>query len=115
MTHAKQGGWGCGCGSRFNNREEISYYGCKGAQLRDVNDDNIWDVGPSEGVGHTSEVQGMAELVTKRFNYCEVFRNHFNYRHQVEDKTIDDIILFQLRGIGLQSIGLTGVMPIYWH
>ena len=25
------------------------------------------------------------ELVTKRFNYCEVFRNHFNYRHQVDD------------------------------
>ena len=23
------------------------------------------------------------ELVTKRFNYCEVFRNHFNYRQQV--------------------------------
>ena len=110
MTHAKKGGWGCGCGSRFNNREEISYYGCKGARLRDVNDDNIWDIGPSEGVGHTSEVQGMVELVTKRFNYCEVFRNHFNYRHQV-----DNIILFQLRGIGLQIIGLTGVMPIYWH
>ena len=26
------------------------------------------------------------ELVTKRFNYCEVFGNHFNYIHQVENK-----------------------------
>ena len=25
------------------------------------------------------------ELVTKRFNYCEVFMNNFNYRHKVED------------------------------
>ena len=25
------------------------------------------------------------ELVTKRFNYREVFGNHFNYRHTVED------------------------------
>ena len=25
------------------------------------------------------------ELVTKRFKYCEVFGNHFNYRHQVDD------------------------------
>ena len=25
------------------------------------------------------------ELVTKRFNYCEVFGNQFNYRHQVEN------------------------------
>ena len=25
------------------------------------------------------------ELVTKRFNYREVFRNHFNSRHQVDD------------------------------
>ena len=115
MTHAKQIGWGCWCGSRFNNREDISYYGCKGARLSDVNYDNIWDVGPYEGVGHTPEVEGMAELVTKGFNYCEVFRNHFNYRHQVDNKKIDDIILFQLRGIGLQSIGPTGVMPIYWH
>ena len=26
------------------------------------------------------------ELVTKRFNCCEVFGNHFNYRHQVDSK-----------------------------
>ena len=25
------------------------------------------------------------ELVTKQLNYCEVFGNHFNYRHQVDD------------------------------
>ena len=25
------------------------------------------------------------ELVTKRFNYREVFVNHFNYRHQVDN------------------------------
>ena len=23
------------------------------------------------------------EFATKQFNYCEFFRNHFNYRHQV--------------------------------
>ena len=25
------------------------------------------------------------ELATKRFNYSEVFRNHLNYIHQVDD------------------------------
>ena len=28
---------------------------------------------------------GGGKLVTKQFNCCEVFRNHFNYRHQVYD------------------------------
>ena len=25
------------------------------------------------------------EVVTKRFNYCEVFGKHFRYRHQVDN------------------------------
>ena len=25
------------------------------------------------------------EFVTKRFNYCEVFRDHFNYRQKVDN------------------------------
>ena len=58
MEHKKQGGWGCGIGSSFNKREELSYYGDKGSQLSDVNDDDIWEVLSFGGVGHTSEVQG---------------------------------------------------------
>ena len=58
MACAKKGGWGCGSSSGLNNREYISYYGYKGARLRDVNDDNIWDVGAFIGVGQKAEVQG---------------------------------------------------------
>ena len=29
LTHAKQVGWGCGGSSRFNKKEELSYYGYK--------------------------------------------------------------------------------------
>ena len=66
--------------------EDLSYYGYKGYRLRDVNDENIWDVGAFGGVGHTVEVQGGGWGVgDQRFNCCEVFVDHFNYRHQVDD------------------------------
>ena len=42
----------------INKREDISYYGYKGSQLHDVNDENIWYVGAFGGVRHTAEVQG---------------------------------------------------------
>ena len=58
MARAKQGVRGCGISSRFNKEEEISCYGYKGDLIRDVNDDNIWDVGAFGGVRHTAEVQG---------------------------------------------------------
>ena len=58
MARAKQGVRGCGISSRFNKEEEISCYGYKGDLIRDVNDDNIWDVGAFGWVGHISEVQG---------------------------------------------------------
>ena len=58
LAHSKKLGWGYGRSSSFNNREELSYYGYKGARLCDVNDDNIWDVGTIGGVGHTEKVKG---------------------------------------------------------
>ena len=63
LAHVKQGGWGCGLSSRFNKREDISYYGYKGALLRDVNDENIWDVGAFGEVRHTLEVKGRGWVV----------------------------------------------------
>ena len=56
------------------------------------------------------------ELVTKLFNYREVFGNHFNYRHQVDDNNnwLHSPISV-VRGLGLKSIGPTGVMHNSWH
>ena len=50
------------------------------------------------------------ELVTKRFNYREVFKNHFNYRHQFEDIKIGAILLFKLRGIWIKILA----RPVSW-
>ena len=58
MEHIKQAFFVCGSSSRFNIREELSYYGFKGSSLFDVNDDNIRNVEAFEGVLHKLEVQG---------------------------------------------------------
>ena len=55
------------------------------------------------------------ELVTRKFNYCEVFGDHFNYRHQVDNNSNQRHYIFYLIGIGIQNIGPTGVMPTSWH
>ena len=47
------------------------------------------------------------EVVTKRFNFSEVFCNHFRYRHQFDKTTIIFILIFLWKVIGQQIMGLT--------
>ena len=69
-----------------------------------------------EGPGTQQRYKGSGgELVTKIFNYCEVFGDHFNYIHQVDNNNNRCHYPIQFRVLGLQSIVPTRVMPTSWH
>ena len=55
------------------------------------------------------------EVVTKRFNYCEVFSNHFFAATKLTTKTIIFVIIFIWRRLGQKNIGLTVSMINSWR
>ena len=55
------------------------------------------------------------ELVTKQFNYCEVFENNFNYRHQIDDNNNWRHSPISVEITWDKIIGPNGIMPTSWH
>ena len=69
-----------------------------------------------EGLDTQQRYKGAGgELVTKRLNYRKVFGNQSIKNIKLTTRTIRTIVIFQLRGLGIQSIGPTGVMPNFWN
>ena len=55
------------------------------------------------------------KLLTKLINYCEVFGNHFNCRHQVGDNNNRRHYPISVERNWDKIIGPTSVIPTSWH